>query len=350
MAPTTDIDEFSFITPKPNTQLLHARQPTSQGASASLEEDQHEDSVEQVSSLSGDEDLQTSVELGDAASATTLCRSTPSIDDCFPQPSQFQPQNRLKRKFSEDLTNFADEQARCQGLFGADADKVTKQFAHYTLDQKLIVLFAGLKHYRVDIDHVIKASSGPWVPPNSLVNKIRKFTYLILVDPAIPAYGGSLPAELVLSLLVKYPHGGYSTDVSKDDVKQAVVKKLISDQLTVVRNEFKSTIHKFTKPEGTESPKDLNSLCHAIIAQKLRVPSKVKLTINMAARFAFLRCLYLMYPKHNFWPKVDKSLDYMRNKYDDNGFSACFRSTLDDELLYTSYSIDEYIEVGIGGA
>lgn len=29
-------------------------------------------------------------------------------------------------------------------------------------------------------------------------NKIRKFTYLILVDPAIPAYGGSLPAELVL--------------------------------------------------------------------------------------------------------------------------------------------------------
>lgn len=142
MAPTTDIDEFSFITPKPNTQLLHARQPTSQGASASLEEDQHEDSVEQVSSLSGDEDLQTSVELGDAASATTLCRSTPSIDDCFPQPSQFQPQNRLKRKFSEDLTNFADEQARCQGLFGADADKVTKQFAHV----RFLFLFFFLSH------------------------------------------------------------------------------------------------------------------------------------------------------------------------------------------------------------
>lgn len=90
-------------------------------------------------------------------------------------PSQYRP--ALKRKASQDLSCFAEEQARSAGLDEPTILEISSQFAHvsssdaffqfsqmlhqYSMDQKLIVLRVAQKRQAVEFGRVIKAAQGP---------------------------------------------------------------------------------------------------------------------------------------------------------------------------------------------
>ncbi|XP_006462903.1 hypothetical protein AGABI2DRAFT_144350 [Agaricus bisporus var. bisporus H97] len=367
MASNEDELLAALIRKRPNTQPLHARssQPFSSDSSRPVLPDATHDSHSEDSrnTLEAPEESEERVALSAEDRETSTSASSrltsPSVEEFTFPLSQYRPQTILKRKFSEDLTNFAEDQARLNGLHGLEADDVVRRFAHYTLEQKLIALYASNKRQKADIERMYKAASGPWAPSNALLNKIRKFSFLVLANPAISWYTGEKPLEHVMNILRKYPRIGFTSEMAADEAKQSVVEKLISEQLIVVRNEFKTIIQKFTLDEGAHRQKDIHSLCRAFLAAKAKVAPKLQLTINMAACFAFLRSVFLVYSGHRYWNRVDKLLGSMREKYSKDDISECFSASLDEdqakypllgddatapELPCTNFAVEDHID------
>src|SRR5262249_43143114 len=146
---SADIDRLSaLLRQRPNTQPLHTRasqatsredsRDTSPNFSRSASIETVEGTGERDPSRSDvNIDRQSNHTSGEPAEDTTSAIhsrcSSPSVGEFPFAPSQYVSPNLLKRKFSEDLTNFAKEQIRLHALQGLDAEDVVKHFAHVRL-------------------------------------------------------------------------------------------------------------------------------------------------------------------------------------------------------------------------
>jgi len=202
-----------------------------------------------------------------------------------------------------------------------------------------------LMHDRLDN---IQPVDAKWQIPETLWDKIEHFTFAGLVSPALPSYikDGS-PIRLVMGILEKHPQWGFTKEVknnkSKSDVVRARVQLRLTDRRAAIKRAIMLSIGPPPPPlssdstgEETQSQAataghisakkhakavrlDIVKLCAAIANEHSE--SEVVVTIQMCARFAFLRHVFVQsisnpaLSGNSYWPLVDKQLDLLREQY-----------------------------------
>lgn len=196
----------------------------------------------------------------------------------------------------------------------------------------------------------IQPVDAKWQIPETLWDKIEHFTFAGLVSPALPFYlKDASPVRLVMGILEKHPHWGFTKDVKSNKSKHDIVKARVQMRLTDRRAAIKKAIMLSIGPSPQLEPNPVTTseehqsqapvtpipvskkkhtgavrinivkLCTAIANEHSE--SEVVVTIQMCARFAFLRHVFVQsicnpaLATWSYWPLVDMQLQLLREQY-----------------------------------
>ncbi|KAJ7488708.1 hypothetical protein B0H11DRAFT_1070290 [Mycena galericulata] len=149
--------------------------------------------------------------------------------------------------------------------------------------------------------------------PMKLQGKIDMLSFLVLVDPTVPAY---LTKEVLLKRvqahLEKNPTWGWTAEVKGDKSKTKQLIKRIRSKLTHGRSDIKTLLEKsigtVDEDKVRHDHKDLYALTAQIVALGSRLTPDIKVSLDLCVRVAVLRAKVQKYPGPDFWTKVDDSL------------------------------------------
>ncbi|KAI0072763.1 hypothetical protein K474DRAFT_1711320 [Panus rudis PR-1116 ss-1] len=205
----------------------------------------------------------------------------------------------------------------------------------------------------------IQPMEAPYVIPSCMTTKTIVYCTQYLLCHAVPSYRGAAP-RAIIALLERHPSSGLTAEVKKSEAKLGVVLKAVRRNLTDARSHVKTEIVTslgYPHPQsnnraGTEEREPLNivDLVNAVIAElhksrKITSKNGVTLSLEMCARFAFLRKMLIGH-KATFWPSVDRELASLREKFCQAGnprkaANDYFLGCLDDDIrLYGDVNFD----------
>ncbi|KAI0682537.1 hypothetical protein BC835DRAFT_1424262 [Cytidiella melzeri] len=172
-----------------------------------------------------------------------------------------------------------------------------------------------------------------------LRGKIEIYVYNALVSPQASGYLEDCN-RVVLGILESHPKWGLTLEVKENPTHYQVVCSRVSERFNDRRRYIKLAINE-----------DIFALVSD--ATKLKGNTGMKfnsanITVQMLARFAFLRCMLLELPNGaNYWKTVDKQLQDIRESFKGQpkqATSAFFKKILDDDLVEFGTSIDKHID------
>ncbi|KAH9917047.1 hypothetical protein B0H21DRAFT_827875 [Amylocystis lapponica] len=189
----------------------------------------------------------------------------------------------------------------------------------------------------------IQPTNAQWDIPKTLRDKIENYTFIVLLSPVLSYYlgktaGASSPVKLVQGILENHPSWGFTKEVRADKYKCDIVVKRIQVRLTDRRAEIKEAIMLSLGPDESITEKTVSKaskkkmaghvklniveLCQVVVAKY--AASNAVVTIQMCARFAFLRKILLEMTKKpqleasgGYWALVDTELSAVRECYKD---------------------------------
>ncbi|RXW17925.1 hypothetical protein EST38_g7928 [Candolleomyces aberdarensis] len=238
------------------------------------------------------------------------------------------PTESRKRR-AEDNNGFALTASRNVRLKKGDENSVLR-FAQLSSPQQRITVYAELRSLS-ELVARIKPGQAVFTVPDSLVRRIERYSFTVLVSPTCQLYiKDDSPFKLILSHLESNPQWGLTEDIRNTTAQYAAVKSRLRKALTNRRNVLKTLMKTSlghdkeaaaSKEPGTQ---DILQLCEAIIASGAStVPTVPKVSLQMLARFALLRkilekCLTnpAMKNSEDYWNLVDKNLKAMRERKD----------------------------------
>ncbi|KAF5384318.1 hypothetical protein D9615_003464 [Tricholomella constricta] len=330
-SPTTasSLDDFLQTPPLPPRSLS----PSNEGHH---DQPAGHDSNDSFNSLDGDNE--DSDELG--LSVSTF--STPSVVT-------------HRKRASEDWSQYADSVARRIRLKQSNAEEL-KDFAKMTGPQQSILLAAMVMRSQ-EIIQLVQPAEAVYQIPTSLDAKIEKYVFVIFLEPSLGAYvTEDYPIKQLTDFLQRFPGWGLTNDIMEDPSKLKVIVAKARDCFVTLRNLVKTKIEESigTKGEnGTYSNStDVGTLCHQIVALRSRIAPKVKPSVKMCGRVAFLRSTFINMMSlagkvdRTYWPKVDKELEKIRvNKGNDTQkISDVFSRMLTaDRLLHGRGDIESLV-------
>lgn len=182
--------------------------------------------------------------------------------------------NHRKRP-SEDMEQYADTVSRKVRL-KSNHEEELRRFAGLSLPQQNIYICSLLMQNSEQLS-LIHPSDAAYVLPTNLKLKIEKYSFVILVDPSMPAYlHDDVPVKHLTEFLLKYPGWGLTRGVMDDPTKMQAITSKMSLCLTHVRSQIKFEIEKSLgyanpKTKVTHLKLDILTLCEKIIALKHKV-------------------------------------------------------------------------------
>ncbi|KAI0705207.1 hypothetical protein BC835DRAFT_1410086 [Cytidiella melzeri] len=190
-----------------------------------------------------------------------------------------------------------------------------------------------------------------------LKGKIEIYVYNALVSPQATGYLDE-GNRIVLAILERYPKWGLTPAVKENFAHYQVVCARVSERFSDRRRHIKLAI---TQSMGTVNQDALGS--HRVNATdiftlvsnatKLKGTTSMKfnsvnITVQMLARFAFLRRMLLELPDGvSYWKTVDKQLHDIRERFKDQpkqAISTFFKGILDDDLLEFGTNKDKHLD------
>ncbi|KAI0692912.1 hypothetical protein BC835DRAFT_1492150 [Cytidiella melzeri] len=181
--------------------------------------------------------------------------------------------------------------------------------------------------------------------PEVLKGKIELYSYNALVSPQATGYLED-GARIVLSILERHPKWGLTPEIKENPTHYHVVCSRVYERFNDRRRHIKLAIAESMGTVNQQNPdgdrlnvSDIFTLVSN--ATKLKGTSSmnlnsVNITVQMLARFAFLRHMLLELPaKANYWKTVDKQLQDIRKRFNGQSkqaISTFFKQILDDDI------------------
>ncbi|KAG5649805.1 hypothetical protein H0H81_001935 [Sphagnurus paluster] len=241
--------------------------------------------------------------------------------DISRSPSVTPQASNHRKRVSEDATQFAMSIGRRVRLRPNNVEEL-KEIAEMTASQQNVYL-AALIMRNQELVELIQPAEAPYQVPASLVAKIEKYSFVLMLDPTISAYSDDHPCTQLIEFFHKYPGWGLTSHITEDPTKFKAIVAIIRKEFVTLRNLIKTkiaeSIGKETEVEGTYDSVDILTLCQQIIAIRGKIAPKVKPSLQLCAHIAFLRCTFLSMRSsdgkvpRDFWPKgVDTALETIR--------------------------------------
>ncbi|KAJ7467267.1 hypothetical protein B0H11DRAFT_2281255 [Mycena galericulata] len=256
-------------------------------------------------------------------------------------PSAERSSHNPRKRAAEDLGQYADQVARKLRLT-TEAQEELKSFTQLPAPRQSVWIAAHMLAGNNQISSLVPAESVYRIPTD-LEGHIDQTTFLALVDHQAFNY----------VYIEKHASWGLTARVKSDKSKFSVIKLRIRDKLTQYRNLLKGAIEESMVPPGEPVRKDaLNVLvlCQRILAVGAKVAPDVKVSMEMAARVAYLRFHYKLKvdARLRFWDDVDKGLAEVRETTRGNReeLSRLFSRSLSDDLkIYGQVKLDHLTAV-----
>ncbi|KAI0683465.1 hypothetical protein BC835DRAFT_1423243 [Cytidiella melzeri] len=186
--------------------------------------------------------------------------------------------------------------------------------------------------------------------PEVLKGKIELYSYNALVSPQATGYLED-GARIVLSILKRHPKWGLTPEIKENPTHYHVVCSRVYERFNDRRRHIKLAldITQIAESMGTVNQQNpdgdrLNvSDIFTLVSNATKLKgtasmnlNSVNITVQMLARFAFLRRMLLELPaKANYWKTVDKQLQDIRKRFNGQpkqAISTFFKQILDDNL------------------
>ncbi|KAJ7778813.1 hypothetical protein DFH07DRAFT_766014 [Mycena maculata] len=303
--------------------------------------------------------------------------NAPSASDgrsSSPFPSDLQAQNlnlNPRKRHAEDMGQYADQVSRKLRL-APEAQEELKNFSQLSGPQQSVWIAARMLDTKTQVSALVPAESV-YHMPIGLEGHVDKTSFLALIDHKAPNYvnKANSPKARVLAYLEKHPSWGLTVQVKHDKSKFDVISLRVRDKLTAFRNLIKSAIEEslgtardplevLAPGEATRVDAiDIVTLCQRILAIGAKVAPDVKVSMEMAARVAYLRFHYQTQvdagrPKApRFWSDVDTGLTEIRTTATGGsaeGMTRLFSRALNDDLvMYGPVGLDYLVDVSPAG-
>ncbi|KAJ7226207.1 hypothetical protein C8J57DRAFT_1535374 [Mycena rebaudengoi] len=279
----------------------------------------------------------------------------------------------LGKRPAEDNGQFADQISRNLRL-KTEAHTVLKNFAEMSGPQQSIWIAGHLLQNSTQLN-TLEVPEAIWHIPTTLDGKIEECSFLILIDPKAHSYVNKCrengPVARLLAHLEKHPSWGFTSEVKKNKARFPLVKTRGQDRFTHLRNQLKDalagsvgTVRDGSEAEATTPTSGVQTvtvrfgalniveLCQQMLAVGSKVAPDVKVSMEMAARVAYLRYIYQTLAdmkaeaRPSFWPEVDKNLKEVREEAmgDEVAISNVFAKILNEDIeVYGEVRLDKLV-------
>ncbi|KAI0692830.1 hypothetical protein BC835DRAFT_1416293 [Cytidiella melzeri] len=267
----------------------------------------------------------------------------------------------FKRPHNDDAAEASGRIARKLKLDSKDSELLA--YASKMPLQEQLLFNIGLSLKTMTKANQIQPIDAKFVVPEKLKRKIDIYVYNALVCPQATGYleEGN---RIVLEILVSHPSWGLTPEVKDNPDHYQAVCTRVSNCFNDKRRHLKAAINKSLGTVNPENPEGHRLGATDIItlvtnATKARGSASmksysVKITVQMIARFAFLRRVLLELPKNgDYWKAVDKELLGIREQFNGRpkqAMSSFFKGILDDDLVVFGNNKTAHLDDIEGGA
>ncbi|KAJ7083338.1 hypothetical protein B0H15DRAFT_1024163 [Mycena belliarum] len=280
----------------------------------------------------------------------------------FSSPSEDHSHNPRKRT-AADMTQLAEQTGRNLRLKLSSVEALQGYSTMSAPEQS--IWLAGQMLLQTELLQGLQAPEAMYHIPAALEGYIAQYSFLVLIDAHASAYvtkGKAGPFDRLLAYLTKLPDSGLTAAIVRDKSKFDTVKARMRQKLTHNRNAIKDLLadsfgDTSVDPEDPAfRPTNIVDLCQQIVALGAhRQPAELKVSLEMCARFAFVRESYVALVKDSttgkpvdFWKELDKDLGRMREAKNNDPvrISQLLSDSLaDDRRKYGPVSVDDLLKV-----
>ncbi|PSR72984.1 hypothetical protein PHLCEN_2v11150 [Hermanssonia centrifuga] len=316
--------------------------------------------IEAVSGMEA-QNSSTAVEVSDDQDASEI----------LPTPSVLRTTAQCNKRPADDLTECAEQAGRRVRLKPANIKELVR-VAKFSTEERGIYQLAFLMKIDESLKLINFSEMTHWSISALLTYKIELYTFTVIASPSLSSYvTDGYPTQLVMGVLERHPVWGYTKEVREDPLKKKIVLNKVMTRLTDRRAKIKGVIIESLgaihplDPSKNRQPRDILELCQDIagLAGGSLDEDKFKVTLQMCARVALFRSVLTTTYAHaiqtalakrqavpSFWSTVDKSLDGIRARCNNNAtlLSQGFKAILDKDLdTYGQAPVSDYSGVEI---
>ncbi|KAF8136028.1 hypothetical protein K438DRAFT_1996993 [Mycena galopus ATCC 62051] len=214
------------------------------------------------------------------------------------------------------------------------ADQVTEleQFANDPSSLREIKLLANLFAFGNELGKLV-ASQPSYEVSADLNTNVAKYAIAILLSNNITTYKGDAATD-ALMIVVKKLRFDLPPGLENIPTDWAKVVGAGQYALTQRRSKIKKVVRASLKPDedGVYAPNTEHQNIYDL-AQAVIKDTQCKVSVELCARIALMRNVYLKHPGNNFWDKLDNRLSKIRNaaKGDKKKIVRAFRQALTDD-------------------
>ncbi|KAI0697811.1 hypothetical protein BC835DRAFT_1413495 [Cytidiella melzeri] len=213
--------------------------------------------------------------------------------------------------------------------------------------QEQVLFCIGLSLKTMATVNQIQPADAQFKLSDILKGKIEIYTYNTLVSPHAAGYLEECN-RIVLGILRRHPTWGLTAAVVENPTHYHAVCSHVAKRLNDKRRHIKAAIKSSTgivdEADPNGQPLEVMDIVKLVShATKVKGSTgmkahSVKITVQLLARFAFLRRAFVELPAGSsvdYWKTVDKQLQSIRERFKDqpkHAMSAFFKRILDDDL------------------
>ncbi|KAF6743456.1 hypothetical protein DFP72DRAFT_827858 [Ephemerocybe angulata] len=249
-----------------------------------------------------------------------------------------------RKRPAEDYADFARSAARCVRLKQDDEKEVVK-FSKLDSTQQQILLYASIRSLSEKTTQLVPAEPV-FTISQVLESRMERYAFTVLISPSCNVYVTDPgPSKVILTHLENHPEWGLTPAVRSTKGHFKIVESTVRKYLTTRRNLLKSLMRvslgyeKTGGPDRKNAMQNIVTLCEAVVnSAPSSLPKTPKISLQMLARFAFLRqvleeCITKNATsgnKEDYWATVDTSLKKLReNRPTDKEMSRFFTHVLE---------------------
>ncbi|KAJ7878212.1 hypothetical protein B0H13DRAFT_2346752 [Mycena leptocephala] len=191
-------------------------------------------------------------------------------------------------------------------------------------------MLANLLHISNQLDAIVTAQP-PFEVSADLEKNIQKYAAAVLLSSKISAYKGAVPTNILLNILKKHRFG-LPPDIENNPANFAKVVGTVQEAFTQLRAKFKKALFTSLKVNKTDK-KIAPGPEHQNIFKLTQIfvdGTQCTVTIELCARVALMRSIFLQDSGPKFWDKLDAGLAAIRSAAEGNAkkITKAFRHIL----------------------
>ncbi|KAJ7053537.1 hypothetical protein C8F01DRAFT_1329803 [Mycena amicta] len=199
-------------------------------------------------------------------------------------------------------------------------------------------LFIDIKVVENKVDAIVTAQPAFEVS-EALQKNIAKYAIATLLSPKLVAYKGNAPVAIIMDIVLKHRFD-VPVRIEQSPADLEILKRAVQEALTQFRAKIKRLVGVSLQYERKTRKIGVNKLAHQTIytlAKLLVEGSNCSVTVELCARVALMRDVYIQYHNHgagvNLWNKIDTFLTTLRDtaEGDAKRIARAFRNILEHD-------------------